>query len=105
MVTALAVDKAGARVLTGGEDYKLRMFDFGGMKRDMRAFRTLEPEESYPVNAVSFSPTGAAPAARPPHTSRSAPVVQQINIFPWVGFSTNPKFVCVLEEGCSLFTC
>ena len=58
MVTALAVDKAGARVLTGGEDYKLRMFDFGGMKRDMRAFRTLEPEESYPVNALSFSPTG-----------------------------------------------
>ena len=44
--------------LTGGEDYQLRMFDFGGMKRDMRAFRKLEPSEGYPVNAVSFSPTG-----------------------------------------------
>ena len=56
------VDKSGARALTGGEDYKLKMFDFGGMKRDMRAFRTLEPEDSYPVNAISFSPTGVCTA-------------------------------------------
>ena len=52
------MDRTGARALTGGEDYQLRMFDFGGMKRDMRAFRKLEPSEGYPVNAVSFSPTG-----------------------------------------------
>ena len=58
LVTALDVDRAGARALTGGEDYQLRMFDFGGMKRDMRAFRKIEPSEGYPVNAVSFSPTG-----------------------------------------------
>ncbi len=58
LVTTLDVDRAGARALTGGEDYQLRMFDFGGMKRDMRAFRKLEPSEGYPVNAVSFSPTG-----------------------------------------------
>ena len=58
LVTALDVDRAGARALTGGEDYQLRMFDFGGMKRDMRAFRKLEPSDGYPVNAVSFSPTG-----------------------------------------------
>ena len=61
LVTALDVDRAGARALTGGEDYHLRMFDFGGMKRDMRAFRKLEPSDGYPVNAVSFSPTGERP--------------------------------------------
>ncbi len=37
------------------------MFDFGGMKRDMRSFRKLEPMEGYPVNALSFSPSGARP--------------------------------------------
>lgn len=62
MVIALDVDKSGARALSGAEDYKLKMFDFGGMKRDMRAFRTLEPEDSYPVNAISFSPTGGCQA-------------------------------------------
>lgn len=37
------------------------MFDFGGMKRDMRSFRKLEPTEGYPINALSFSPSGAWP--------------------------------------------
>ena len=58
-VTAIAADRAGARLLTGGEDYQLQMFDFGGMKRDMRSFRKLEPMEGYPINALSFSPSGA----------------------------------------------
>jgi hypothetical protein len=60
-VTAIAADRAGARLLTGGEDYQLQMFDFGGMKRDMRSFRKLEPMEGYPINALSFSPSGAPP--------------------------------------------
>lgn len=58
MVTAIAVDTKGARVLTGSEDYELRMFDFGGMKRDMRSFRSITPSEGCAVNALSFSPTG-----------------------------------------------
>lgn len=58
MVTAIAVDTKGARVLTGSEDSELRMFDFGGMKRDMRSFRSLTPSEGCAVNAISFSPTG-----------------------------------------------
>ena len=61
-VTAIAADRAGARLLTGGEDYQLQMFDFGGMKRDMRSFRKLEPMEGYPINALSFSPSGALPS-------------------------------------------
>ena len=36
------------------------MFDFGGMKRDMRSFRKLEPTEGYPVNSISWSPSGQA---------------------------------------------
>ena len=67
------MDRAGARALTGGEDYQLRMFDFGGMKRDMRAFRKLEPSEGYPVNAVSFSPTGASFASMLSGSAESKP--------------------------------
>ncbi len=59
-MTALAVDRAGARVLSGSRDYSLRMFDFNGMNSTMRAFRTLQPADGHPINAVSWSPTGEA---------------------------------------------
>lgn len=62
-MTAIAADRAGARLLTGGDDYNLQMFDFGGMKRDMRSFRKLEPMEGYPITALSFSPSGASQKA------------------------------------------
>jgi hypothetical protein len=52
-VTAIAADRAGARLLTGGEDYQLQMFDFGGMKRDMRSFRKLQPLWCAPLRAAS----------------------------------------------------
>eukprot|EP00887_Chlorella_sp_A99_P001654 scaffold8.g1654.t1 len=59
-VTCLDLDPAGARLLAGSHDYSLRIYDFGGMKSDMRAFRTLEPCEGHPVLALSWSPTGDA---------------------------------------------
>ena len=52
-VTALHLDASGARLLSGSHDYQLRMFDFGGMKADLRSFRSLEPAEGHPVVAVS----------------------------------------------------
>jgi WD domain, G-beta repeat len=66
LVSALAVDASGARLLTGSEDYTVRMFDFGGMKSDMRSFREFEPHEGYPVNSLSFSPTGTPTGSRTP---------------------------------------
>ena len=38
-VTALDIDHSGSRVLTGGLDYMVRIYDFNGMKSDMRPFR------------------------------------------------------------------
>lgn len=35
------------------------MWDFNGMKSDMRSFRKLEPSEGHPVLSLSFSPSGA----------------------------------------------
>lgn len=38
-VTCLDVDASGSRVVTGSLDYTIRMFDFGGMKNDLKSFR------------------------------------------------------------------
>ncbi|KAK3240584.1 hypothetical protein CYMTET_49585 [Cymbomonas tetramitiformis] len=58
-VTTLTIDHTGSRVISGSEDYGLRMYDFQGMKRDLRSFRELaEPCGGHVLNAVSFSPSG-----------------------------------------------
>lgn len=49
-VTALAVDPPGARVITGGYDYDVKLWDFGGMQADFRPFRSFEPYENYHVS-------------------------------------------------------
>lgn len=58
MVSTLDVDPAGSRLLSGSRDYNLHIFDFNGMKSDMRAFRSLKPSEGHPVLGLSWSPTG-----------------------------------------------
>ncbi|KAG5174958.1 WD40-repeat-containing domain protein [Tribonema minus] len=57
-VTALSVDPGGGRVATGGTDYTVRLYDFGGMDRHHRAFREVEPEDGHVVVALSHSGTG-----------------------------------------------
>ena len=36
----------------------MRLYDFTGMKRDLRPFREVHPREGYPMHAVDWSPTG-----------------------------------------------
>uniref|UniRef100_A0A803M949 Transducin/WD40 repeat-like superfamily protein n=1 Tax=Chenopodium quinoa TaxID=63459 RepID=A0A803M949_CHEQI len=57
VVSALAVDHSGSRVLSGSYDYTVRMYDFQGMKRDLASFRQLEPSEGHQVRSLSWSPT------------------------------------------------
>ena len=52
------MDPASTRILSGSRDYTMHMYDFGGMKADMKAFRTLTPSEGHPVLAASWSTTG-----------------------------------------------
>ena len=59
VVASLDVDHAGVRVAAGSRDYSVRLFDFNGMKSDLKGFRRCEPSEGHPVHAVSWSPTGA----------------------------------------------
>lgn len=51
-VTALAVDPPGARVITGGYDYDVKMWDFGGMRGDFKPFKSFEPYENYHVSTT-----------------------------------------------------
>lgn len=57
VVTAIAVDPTGSRVLTGGYDYTVRMYDFQGMNAQLRSFRQIEPSEGHQLRALSWSPT------------------------------------------------
>jgi hypothetical protein len=59
-VTTLDVDRSGARMASGSLDFKMRLFDFHGMKEDRRlAFKEVEPHESHGLVGVSYSPSGS----------------------------------------------
>ncbi|KAJ0970401.1 hypothetical protein J5N97_023278 [Dioscorea zingiberensis] len=57
VVSALAIDHSGSRVLTGSYDYTVRMYDFQGMNSKLQSFRQLEPSEGHQVRSLSWSPT------------------------------------------------
>ncbi|ESW34615.1 hypothetical protein PHAVU_001G166600 [Phaseolus vulgaris] len=57
VVSALAVDHTGSRVLSGSYDYTVRMYDFQGMNARLESFRQLEPFEGHQVRNLSWSPT------------------------------------------------
>jgi len=49
VVSALALDPSGARVLSGSHDYDCKLWDFGGMDHRCKPFKSWEPAESYHV--------------------------------------------------------
>ncbi|OMO98699.1 hypothetical protein CCACVL1_04101 [Corchorus capsularis] len=57
IVSALAIDHSGSRVLSGSYDYTVRMFDFQGMNSRLQSFRQLEPFEGHQIRNLSWSPT------------------------------------------------
>ncbi|EEF35809.1 nucleotide binding protein, putative [Ricinus communis] len=57
IVSALAIDHTGSRVLSGSYDYSVRMYDFQGMNSRLQSFRQLEPFEGHQVRTLSWSPT------------------------------------------------
>ena len=54
-ITALAMEKSGARLLSGSYDMSLKYWDFNGMDRTMRPFRAVEPDEGHPINSLDYS--------------------------------------------------
>ena len=58
-VTALALDPAGSRLVTGGADSDLYLWDFAGMTRELKPFRHVEePLGGYQLRSIDFSPGG-----------------------------------------------
>ncbi|XP_076944555.1 uncharacterized protein LOC143615275 [Bidens hawaiensis] len=57
VVSALAIDHSGSRVLSGSYDYTLRMYDFQGMNARLQSFRQIEPAEGHQVRSISWSPS------------------------------------------------
>lgn len=39
IVTAIDVEHSGSRVVTGSHDYHIQLYDFNGMKSDLKSFR------------------------------------------------------------------
>ena len=57
LVSCLAFDASGARLLTGSTDYSVRIYDFGSMDREQRAYRDVVPQDGQPVHALGYSAT------------------------------------------------
>ncbi len=49
VVSALALDPSGARILSGSHDYDCKLWDFGGMDWRCKPFKTWEPAGTYYV--------------------------------------------------------
>lgn len=65
-ITALAVDPAGSRLLTGSNDYTLQLYDFGGMDAAHKPFLELRTHSvtdfldsgQFPITDIHYTPTG-----------------------------------------------
>jgi WD40 repeat protein len=53
VVSALALDPSGARVLSGAHDYDCKLWDFGGMDARCKPFKTWEPAGTYYVSVCA----------------------------------------------------
>jgi WD40 repeat protein len=58
VVSALALDPSGARILSGSHDYDCKLWDFGGMDQRCKPFKSWEPAESYHIHDLKYSPDG-----------------------------------------------
>ena len=54
VVSALALDPSGARVLSGSHDYDCKLWDFGGMDQRCKPFKSWEPAENYHVRSCDI---------------------------------------------------
>jgi hypothetical protein len=56
--TAMALDKANSRLVTGGRDNMVKLWDFNGMISTLKPFMSFEAAEGNPIRDVKFSNSG-----------------------------------------------
>lgn len=54
----MALDPAGARLVTGGYDFNVCFWDFAGMDTRFRPFRSMEPCGAHQIHELKYSLTG-----------------------------------------------
>ncbi|KAG1054439.1 hypothetical protein G6F43_003551 [Rhizopus delemar] len=57
-VSALTLDPAGTRLISGGYDYDIKFWDFAGMDRSFKPFRTVQPCEEHQIHELQYSNSG-----------------------------------------------
>lgn len=58
-IQTLDIDRNGNRMISGGLDYTLKIWDFPGMNRKLKPMREFKPFDGHPINSLSFDPDGA----------------------------------------------
>jgi len=58
-VTALGLDKKCSRLISGGSDYNIRMWNFAGMDSSAQSFRHFEPSSGHQIRAIEYDNTGS----------------------------------------------
>ena len=53
VISTLALDPSGARIVSGSHDYDCKLWDFGGMDHRCKPFKSWEPAGSYYVSIFS----------------------------------------------------
>lgn len=54
----LTIDQQGTRIIAGSHNSYIKFWDFVGMNREFRAFKTYAPYKDHHMKALSFSPDG-----------------------------------------------
>lgn len=54
-VSCLTMDSNGIRMITGGHDETMKMFDFSSMDKHFQAFRTIQPCRGRLLRAIEYS--------------------------------------------------
>lgn len=55
-VSCLTIDSTGERLVSGGFDYELKMWDFPTMDKTLQYYRAISPCESHQLRSIEFSP-------------------------------------------------
>ncbi|CAF1036585.1 unnamed protein product [Adineta ricciae] len=55
-VSCLTIDSKGERLISGGFDYELKMWDFHDMDKSIQSSRAISPCESHQLRSIEFSP-------------------------------------------------
>ncbi len=55
-VSCLTIDSNGERLISGGFDYELKMWDIPTMNKTLQYYRAISPCESHQLRSIEFSP-------------------------------------------------